>query len=121
MEISQSCLLTLTLALGYEYGLKQWWWGSIGVIITKPAYNYVLYRLVHLILLSVSGIVLFIDIRPVDWLIISICFVILGSLELVERLISLKVQKSHRVFLLSIKIPSSPCPCLIRSLSRPFT
>ncbi len=93
MEISQSCLLTLTLALGYEYGLKQWWWGSIGVIITKPAYNYVLYRLVHLILLSVSGIVLFIDIRPVDWLIISICFVILGSLELVERLISLKVQK----------------------------
>ena len=93
MEIPQSYLLILTLTLGYEYGLKQWWWGSIGAKITKPAYNYVLYRLLHLILLSGSGPLLFSDVPLVDWLIISTCFVLLGSLELVLRQISLRVQR----------------------------
>ena len=55
MEITQSYALMLTLALGYEYSLKQWWADFIGRKTKNPIRNYVLYRLTHLVLLAGSG------------------------------------------------------------------
>lgn len=94
MEISQSYALTLTLALGYEYWLKQWWFDLFGQKSPRPVCNYVFYRLVYLILLAGSGRLLFPGVDWVGWAIFSICLVILGSLELLVRLIVLKIQKA---------------------------
>lgn len=93
MEISQSYALTLAIALGYEYGLKQWWWGLRGTKITQPVYSYVLYRLVHLVLLSGTGLLLFTDVHIVAWMIFSISLVILGSLELLVRAVNSGIQR----------------------------
>lgn len=94
MGISHSYALTLALALGYEYWLKQWWSDFLGKRTTRPLHNYVLYRLVHLVLLVGSGLLLFPSVDLVTWALFSACLVLLGSLELFVRHIILKIQKA---------------------------
>ncbi len=94
MDMSQSHALTLAVALGCEYWLKQWWSDLFGQKMNRAVYSYVLYRLVHLVLLSGSGFLLFRSVGWVDWVAFSACLVILGSLELFVQLIILKIQET---------------------------
>lgn len=94
MEITQSYALMLTLALGYEYSLKQWWADFIGRKTKNPIRNYVLYRLTHLVLLAGSGFWFFPGVHGVPWLAFSVCLVLLGSLELLVGLIILRIKKA---------------------------
>lgn len=97
MEISRSYLLTITLALGYEYWLKEWW-GIPGSKL-KPVFSYLLYRLVHLVLLTLTGYLLSVDVFVGEWILISIAFAILGSLELPLRLIINRIRRATGVCL----------------------
>ena len=98
MEISQSYLLTLTMALGYEYWLKQWW-ETLGSQFAKPMSSYFLYRLVHLVLLTSTGYLLFIHIPSANWIVFSIALVVLGSIEVPLRLIINRIRKATGVYL----------------------
>ena len=94
MGLSQSHALTLAVALGYEYWLKQWWSDLLSRKTKPPIYTYALYRFVHLILLSGSGFLLFSSFDLVEWIMFSACLVVLGSLELFVQLIIVKVQET---------------------------
>jgi len=91
MEISQSYWLTLAIALGYEYGIKQWW-ERLGSNSTHTVRGYVLFRFIHLALLCVTGFLLFSDMRFATWVAFSIGLVILGSLELLLRFFIDRIQ-----------------------------
>ena len=98
MKISQSYLLTLTLALGDEYCLKQWW-EIVGSQFAKPISSYFLYRLVRLVLLTSTGYVLFTHISLSNWVVFSIALVVLGSIEVPLRLIINRIRKATGVYL----------------------
>lgn len=108
MEISQSYLLTLTLALGYEYGLKHWW-EALGSKFAKPLFGYLLYRLVHLVLLALTGYFLSVRLFFIDWIVVSSVFAILGSLELPVRVIINRIEKATgaRLYQLNYLVPLS--------------
>lgn len=108
MSLSQSYLLTLTLVLGMEYWLKQLW-ETISAKWSRPVFGYLVYRLVHLVLLSVSGSLLFEDVHLQRWIAFSISMVLLGSCEILVAVVHLSIQQLYgiRCRLLNYVIPIS--------------
>jgi hypothetical protein len=107
MEGSQAYWLALAIALGYEYGIKQWWGRRDSK--APEAVRYVRYRLIHLVLLSATGPLLFSDLHFSTWLALSVGLVILGSLELFFRYLSLRIQSATdvRLYQLNYLVPLS--------------
>ncbi len=94
----QSYLLTLTLAFGFEYCLKQWW-ETLASQAVRPKFGYLLFRLAHVVLLAVTGYLLSAGRPLIDWFLLALVFVILGSLEWPLRVIITKIHKTTGVYL----------------------
>lgn len=95
MVISQSYALTLALILGLEYWLKEWW-EPINGKFAKPLRSYVCYRLVHFVLLLILGFFLYSELILVNWLVCSLAFVLLGSLEIPLTAVCFRMGESWK-------------------------
>ena len=108
MSLSQPYLLTLTLVLGMEYWLKQLW-ETISAKWSRPVLAYLVYRLIHLVLLSISGPLLFDNVHLQRWIAFSTIMVLLGSCEILVAVVHLLIQQLYgiRCRLLNYLIPIS--------------
>lgn len=110
MVLTQPMLLTLTLTLGYEYTLKQWW-ETLSLRSTKSLLSYLAYRLVHLVLLTLTAHFLSTGMSLVDSITFSSIFVILGSLEVPLNSIINRIERVAEIRLYQLNYLM--CLCII--------
>lgn len=106
MTVSQPYALTLTIVFCLEYSLKKWW-EQLGGKASRIALSYITYRMVHLLLLTAAGFILFSEVELLSWISRAIFFVLVGCLEIPATVARLEIQKRYKVnfYHLNLLIP----------------
>lgn len=92
MGMSQAYALTLALVFCFEYCLKRGW-EACGSKFTRPAFAYLLFRAVHLVLLIGAGFWLYTAVDVVSWLVFTVLIVLIGCLELPLSVVKVAVAQ----------------------------